>query len=177
MPLEARPSFLHLGQKVTRGGYSRSGGTVNVVGHVSAGRVMSIEEFDDETLEFWQVHKVFGQRRFGKNGDEPPLCVQFDNNQARDKARRDFGPGCLNCGVETHFHFARDCKEQFMNASGLLHLDLAKGDPATVERNFRPWQQRLTSWVERIRSQREGSRSRSPSRQKGPWRGKQAPCR
>lgn len=151
------------------GSPARSGGSVNVVTVGSRNNVMTVDQYDDESREFWQVHQVHQDRPHDRT--DPPFYKVFSSNEERDNARRAFGLRCLNCGAESPFHLARDCTEKFMNVSGLLHPDLAVGDAATVERNFRSWQQRLNAWAQQIRARRDNSSSRSPRAGRSPSRG------
>ncbi|CAM9514494.1 unnamed protein product, partial [Laminaria digitata] len=67
---------------------------------------------------------------FGKNNDEPPFYIRYVNREAKDAARRAFGPRCPNCAEDNHF--ARDCPTAYLNRSNIFHPAVGEGTQAEV---------------------------------------------
>lgn len=81
-----------------------------------------------------------GQRRSqyvgvwqGKQSDEPAFYILFESNQARNRARRYFGPRCLSCRVESSFHSARGCEDKCVKCLAHVHFSLASCDPDAAQ--------------------------------------------
>ena len=121
------------------------------------GQVMMVEtrdeEYEDEECEFVRIYAVMGaDGGFGKDKKEPSFYVPFPNREAKDAARRAFGPRCLNCADDTHF--ARDCPQPFRNVSKILNPELGVGSQDDVNDRWRTWQHRLKQWHAKRRSNR-----------------------
>ena len=70
------------------------------------------------TIPFSSDHIVADLVLF-RNNNEPAFYVYYDAREAKDAARRAFGPRCVNCAEDTHF--ARDCPAPYMNKSRIIH--------------------------------------------------------
>ena len=84
------------------------------------GGVVAIDQGEDahqdEDMEFEKVSMVLQSRGgFGKSNKEPAFYIRYDSREAKDAARRAFGPRCLNCAEDTHF--ARDCPAAYIDRS------------------------------------------------------------
>ena len=80
---------------------------------------VNADPFKDEADEFGRVCAIFREKGgFRRNNKDPPFYVLFDTREQRDAARRSHGPHCLNCEDN---HFARECRSNFINRSGLIH--------------------------------------------------------
>ena len=95
-------------------------------------QVMAVEtredEYEDEECEFARIYTVMNtEGGFGKDKKEPSFYVSFPNRDAKDAARRAFGPRCLNCAEDSHF--ARECPHPFRNVSKILNPELGVGNP------------------------------------------------
>lgn len=113
------------------------------------GGVMAVESYEEglekEELEFQRVYSVMQNRGgFGKNNTEPPFYIRYDSREAKDAARRAFGPRCLNCAEDNHF--ARECPAEYTNRSGIINPAIGDGTPAESSALWRRWQQRLCQW-------------------------------
>lgn len=111
-------------------------------------------DFEDEDLEFEKVYVIMQSRGgFGRNNNEPAFYIHYDTREAKDAARRAFGPRCLNCGEDTHF--ARDCPAPYINKSRIINPAVGEGTPTEVLTRWRRWQQRLCQWHANRRDARE----------------------
>ena len=112
------------------------------------GGIMSVDEaYEEEDTEMQYVNAI-GQKqnhRLGKKGKDPPLYEPFHSREAKDAARKAFGPFCLNCGSSEHL-LARDCPQEFMNKSGIIHHEIGEGSPQEVSEKWRRWQHRLCAY-------------------------------
>ena len=76
------------------------------------GSVMAIDDlFEEEDVEMRHVFAI-GQKsnqRFGKKNKDPPFYEPFKSREAKDAARKAFGPFCLNCGSSDHLLASAQC--------------------------------------------------------------------
>lgn len=108
---------------------------------------MTIEDlYEEEDKEMRHVNAI-GQKnnhRFGKKED-PPFYEPFNSREAKDAARKSFGPFCLNCGSSEHM-LARECPQDYMNKSGLIRHEIGEESPQDVSHKWRRWQTRLCAY-------------------------------
>ena len=102
-------------------------------------------DLEDEELEFQKIYAVMESRHgFGRNNQEPAFYIRYKDREAKDAARRAFGPRCLNCADDNHF--ARECPSPYLNRSGIINPEIGEGTADEVVTLWRRWQQRLCQW-------------------------------
>ena len=148
------PASRGYGGNTFGGGYRNRSGNTNYAHQIM---VVGCPLYLDEDNEFRRVWTMTGVE---------PFYVSYPDREAKDKARRAFGGKCLNCGTSNPFHMARECREGYMNVSGIINPSLGEGSADQVEKKWRSWQQRLCAWSDTHHREQSGNPRSSPPRRR-----------